>query len=102
MSGLLDEDVLGTAAAARYLSERLRGARYSPAGIFRWMRNGVLADDGTRVYLEHARLGRRLITSRQALARFAARLATTGTPAGIADPATTEPKSDLEINGFFF
>ena len=53
------------------------------ATVVRWITRGALAKDGTRVYLEHVRHGRKLATSREALSRFFASLsAKTSEPAG--------------------
>lgn len=43
--------------------------------VWRWMRRGVKARSGERVYLEHWRYGGKLYTSAEALVRFSAKLA---------------------------
>lgn len=103
MADLLDEGAIGSAAAARYLREQVAKARFSPATIWRWMTTGALAADGGRIYLEHVRLGRRWLTSRPALSRFAHRLAVRGDAVpdvgrGLVVP---EAKADLEEAGFY-
>ena len=105
MADLLCEDVVTVARAARYLNEVIPDANYNPATLWRWMKDGRLAESGERVFLEHARLGRRIVSSKQALSRFAQRLASgcpTSSP-NIAQPhsASADPKSELRENGFF-
>jgi hypothetical protein len=46
------------------------GKPTNPSTIWRWIVDGVLLPDGTRIRLEAARLGGRWLTSEQALARF--------------------------------
>lgn len=74
MSGILDEHVLTPAQAARYLPNVGLPA-VSPTTIWRWCRKGVKG-----VHLEYARLGRRIVTSREALTRFGDALAAADTP----------------------
>jgi len=110
MPSVLDEDVLGTAAAARYLSQRCvdpADQKFGPTLIWRWHRQGRTAADGERVFLECARLGRKLVTSRQALARFAERLTQRPHPVAVqsgeapAGSGATDARHDLEAQGFF-
>lgn len=102
MLDILSEDVLKTGAAARYLQERIPGFHVGPPGVWRWMTKGVTASDGTRVFLEHAKLGRVFVTSRQALSRFAARLAQSGGEGNCPDPSNTaDIQRELEANGFY-
>lgn len=42
--------------------------------LWRACRKGIRAADGTRVHLEHTRFGKRIFTTREAVARFGARL----------------------------
>lgn len=46
-----------------------------PSTIWRACRKGVRAANGARIHLEHARFGRRVYTSREAIERFGQRLA---------------------------
>jgi len=111
MTDLLNEGGLGTAAAARYLNERVHAGRYSPLVIWRWMKHGALAADGQRIYLEHVRLGRKFLTSRAALSRFARRLAqggisntyAVGPDAGVGKGHSSDDaaRAELKNNGFF-
>lgn len=56
---------LTLAQAARTLPGKV-----SPNCAWRWCRRGALARSGERVYLEHVRLGRRLLTKARWLERF--------------------------------
>jgi len=44
--------------------------RPHPSTVWRWALKGVRAPDGSRVRLRHARVGRRIYTSRAALIEF--------------------------------
>lgn len=101
MPELLDEDLLSTSATSRYLNERVPDKHFSPLVVWRWTHDGLVAADGQRVFLEHVRLGRRLVTSKQALARFARRLAQRGTSAEAPLPAAADAKAQLAASGFF-
>lgn len=63
---------LSLAQTARRIPSFRQGRPTNPATIFRWIRDGVRTPDGRRVRLEACRLGGRLLTSEQALARFIA------------------------------
>jgi hypothetical protein len=69
MPGILDEHVLTPAQAARYLP-KIGLSAVSPTTVWRWCRKGVRG-----VHLEYARVGRRIVTSREALTRFGDALA---------------------------
>ena len=43
--------------------------------LWRHINKGFVAADGSRIYLEHLRYGRRIFTSREAIERFAKRIA---------------------------
>jgi hypothetical protein len=100
MRDVLAEGALGSAAAARWLNDHVNGARYSPLAVWRFMTKGCQAVDGQRIYLEHAKLGRKFLTSGPALARFAARLAG---PAACSVTSLLAPdaKKELENSGFY-
>ena len=55
--------------------------------VIRLIHRGLKMPDGSRVYLDHLRLGGKLVTSTEAIARFAA--ATNGIDPG--DPSTLDP-----------
>lgn len=101
MHDLLDEDLLSSAAAANYLNGRVADARFTPVGIWRWMTNGLLAADGQRVFLEHARLGRKPVTSKQAMARFAGRLTQRKPVEQVFDTGQSDARAELTASGFF-
>jgi hypothetical protein len=105
MVDLLCEDVVTGARAARYLNEVIPDAQYNPTTLWRWMKDGRLSESGERVFLEHARLGRKFVSSKQALGRFAQRLADRRTAPfnGITRSVSggADPKLDLLQNGFF-
>ena len=105
MPDLLAEDVLSTAAAARYLNQRIPDGRFTPTGTWRCMTKGSLSRSGERIFLEHIKLGRKLFTSKQALTRFASRLARVGAaeqnPDTIPAQRTNDARADLERDGFF-
>ena len=69
MIALFDEDLLTLAEAARVLP-RLGGKKPHTSTLWRWCAKGLRG-----VRLEHARVGHRVVTSRQALDRFSRRLA---------------------------
>jgi hypothetical protein len=50
------------------------GRPMATSTIWRWTRSGVPGPDGERVFLETARVGGRVYTSRRALQRFMDRL----------------------------
>jgi hypothetical protein len=78
---LLDETPLTLAEAAKALPRLRGGKRIHLATLYRWISGGVRG-----VRLESLRLGRTVVTSREALRRFAERL--TAAPRPAAPPAT--------------
>jgi hypothetical protein len=62
------ETLLSIADAARWLQRH--GRRASRPAVWRWARRGLIAADGTRVYLEFIRIERQVQTSAQALRRL--------------------------------
>lgn len=77
---ILAEGAISLTAASRHLPP-IDGTQVSPSTVWRWCRRGV---DG--VVLDHAMIGRRVVTSRAALARFAAQLAENAAQRAIAPP----------------
>ena len=71
---LRNESVLSLTDACRSLP-KIDGKRPHPSTLWRWCRHGVRSRSGERIRLEHARLGHRIVVSREALGRFANRLA---------------------------
>jgi hypothetical protein len=67
---LLSESPIGLSAAAKLFGSFRGGQPTSPATLYRWCTQGIRLRDGTRVHLEHIRIGARLMTSRPACIRF--------------------------------
>jgi hypothetical protein len=80
---LLNEEPLSLTDACRALPQ-LGGRRLHPSSVWRWCRRGIRG-----VRLEHARLGHRVVTTREALARFAARLAEQDAASAASETAPT-------------
>ena len=81
---LQSEELLSLTDAARALPA-IDGKRPHPSTIWRWCRRGI-----RDIRLEHVRLGHRVCTSREALSRFAQRLADTDEKP--VEKKTTTPK----------
>ena len=57
--------------ACRFAPRSTRTAKpLHPSALFRWARRGLLADDGSRVFLEVVKAGGGLATSKEALCRY--------------------------------
>lgn len=69
MSAFSDEPKITLPAAARHWSKRLPHP-VSPMSVWRACRKGRRSASGQIVRLEHARVGRRIVTSVEAIARF--------------------------------
>jgi len=65
---ILNEDIVSLTEATKVIPP-LDGRRMHPATVWRHCRRG-LPRRGGRVFLEYARVGNRIITSKQALNRF--------------------------------
>lgn len=66
------------------------GNTLHPSVLFRWAKRGLVAADGSRVYLEAVKAGSALTTSREALQRFFEELTRR---AGFPRPAANFPTS---------
>lgn len=106
MTALLSESIVSLGEAAR-LFPGCRGAkRVSPSTVWRWCSKGTRRPDGQLVRLEHFRLGSRVMTSREAIARFVAALTDmptttalpTRTPAA-RTAASRRAEEELKANG---
>lgn len=75
---LLTESILSLADAAKSLPLSPGGKPLAFTTLWRWHLKGVLGPNGERVKLEAAKLGGRLITSKEAIARFSAALSGAG------------------------
>ena len=74
MSHVFSETMLSITEVSDQFPGREPGTRLNPNTVRRWIRHGARASDGSTVKLEAVRLGSRLITSREALGRFLAKL----------------------------
>jgi hypothetical protein len=94
---LLNETVIGLAEAARLLPGSRGASRVSPATIFRWATIGTKRRDGQKVRLESFRAGSRILTTREALARYFASLEVPTEPIEVAPrtPAVRRRASEL-------
>ena len=98
---LMDEELAGLAKAMRWVPSD-NGRHTSHSTGFRWIDRGVLVG-AQRVKLEHVRIGRRIMTSREALSRFFKRIADAhgeykdaGPTQPIADPAPVRSHTHRE------
>jgi|CXWL01.1.fsa_nt_gi hypothetical protein len=67
---MFNEEMIDAKTAANSMRPRVKVSQ-----VWRWMREGVVARNGTRIFLEHRRFGRKLFTTREALAHFGAQVA---------------------------
>ena len=86
MPNILDEQVLILNEAAKGVPP-IDGKRPHISSLWRWCRIGIRAGNGELVSLEYARLGRRIVTSREALSRFAQRLGEADAESGQRSPS---------------
>jgi hypothetical protein len=87
MTEVVAGDALTLSAAARLLPSHRGDGRVSATTIWRWITAGTRTSDGRTFRLEAARVGGRWLTSRAALARYAAAL----TPAANPTPTPSTP-----------
>jgi hypothetical protein len=66
-AGLLTEELIPLAAAAKLFPGARGAARVNPAIVHRWCIKGTRSPDGRVVKLEFVRAGSRILTSRQAV-----------------------------------
>jgi hypothetical protein len=97
-ANLLDETSLTLTDAAKALPPLRCGKRVHLATLHRWVQKGVRG-----VRLEAVRLGRTVVTSREALQRFSERLCAEGGPASTASPEAerraTRVAAELDRHG---
>ena len=74
MIDIHSEPLLPLSEAASLVPAACRGKKTHLSTVLRWILDGVRGPDGTRVRLEGVRLGRRWMTTRTSLQRFAERL----------------------------
>ena len=100
MIDLANEEVVSLGVATTHLPRRRRGTKPHASTLYRWGKEGVKADDGTRVVLETIRVGRTLCTSVEALQRFCDRLtagpAVRPTPMVVAADRPDDGRADRE------
>lgn len=90
-----NQPLITLSAACRGPIKETLGRQIAPATAYRWVRNGLLADDGTRVRLPALKLGRTYMTSTAAVADFFEEIAlraVTQTPSTAMQNAATEAK----------
>jgi hypothetical protein len=83
---LLAEAIVGLSAVARDLPGSAPGKSVHAATMWRWATSGCTARDGRRVVLETVKIGSRIFTSREAVARFIEALSE-------APPTATPPRT---------
>lgn len=71
---LFSEELIPVQDLPARLPPAKSGRRVHRAAVWRWVSEGLRAPDGARVKLEALRMGRRWVTSKQAVARFFVRL----------------------------
>jgi hypothetical protein len=76
-AAMLQEELISVNEARTLRLLRRAGRRNQPVGlevIRRWCRDGVRGAKGSRVRLEHVKIGKKLYTSEPAVGRFVMRL----------------------------
>lgn len=103
MHRILREQTLSLSAAARTIAEMTGSRAPHVSTIYRWCTRGVRGADGTPVQLGYVRIGRRHITSREAIERWAAALASCSDGSmSIKSEADDEAaRKELEAAGFY-
>jgi Protein of unknown function (DUF1580) len=71
---IMNETLITLSQAAKRMPPSRNGSPVSFNCILRWVKKGSRGPDGERVRLEAVKVGGRLLTSREALGRFAHRL----------------------------
>lgn len=67
---LLSETLISLSAAAEYVPRDPDEPPPTPVCMWRWAKKGIKSSSGNRVRLEVVKVGRRLMTSPEALHRF--------------------------------
>lgn len=102
---LLDEELIPVQDLPARLPPSRSGRRLHRAAVWRWVTDGLKGPDGGRVRLEALRMGRRWVTSKQAVARFFRRLSgaepgSGGSPAAPAPATRTDPATAATLARF--
>ena len=99
---LIREQPITIAVARTQHLPRLGGRTISPTTAYRWISKGVLAGDGTRVRLSAVKLGRSLMTTREAVERFLGELTLRSSSTPSLDEASqVETRAKLLAQGLF-
>jgi hypothetical protein len=98
MCDILNETIVSIREGAALYPGRRHGKKLNFSTLWRWIINGIRAADGQVVRLEAVRLGARWVTSREAIARFSARLTpptteTTGSAGNLRTPSQRQRES---------
>ncbi len=96
---LNSQQTLSLTEASRTLLPKSGGRPMSPATLHRWVRDGVLAGDGTRVRLSAVRVGRAFVTTEPAVRSFLNELARRSRVKPAAAPLSDEVDADLKNRG---
>lgn len=95
VEGLLSEELIPVQELPALLPPSASGRRLHRAAVWRWVRDGLKSVDGSRVRLQALRMGRRWVTSKQAVARFFRRLSEARSHSdGEAVAAAPAPRTD--------
>jgi hypothetical protein len=102
---LLSEELIPVQELPARLPPASSGKRMHRAAVWRWVRDGLKSADGSRVRLEALRMGRRWVTSKQAVGRFFRRLsdarrASDGGAVAAAPATRTDPRSIATLARF--
>jgi hypothetical protein len=89
MLDITTEETLSFTNASKILPPGRNGARPQLSTLIRWALDGVRGPDGRLVRLEAVRLGRKWVTSRQALQRFVAALTPAPRDSSVSSPTRT-------------
>lgn len=94
---ILTENVISLHDGCKLVPSSRSGKKLNIATMWRWINDGVLALDGSRVKLQAIRLGGRWLTSHEAIERFSAALTgdTGNAPAPIRTPAARSRAAEV-------
>lgn len=76
-ASLLIETPIPISAVAREIPGARGAKSVNPSTVWRWCTQGTRTPDGRRVRLEYYRIGSRVMTTKEAVARYVARLSAT-------------------------
>jgi Protein of unknown function (DUF1580) len=93
VSDIFSESSISIGEAAKLFPGRRPGKTLNFSTIWRWIRGGIRTRSGQVVRLEACRLGARWVTSREAIARFSARLTRSAASSAIATPGVADAQA---------